>query len=291
MIPKRRFFGNLLLLVAAISLSGCASIPAGKFAALSESGQELLTGTTKTFDTIEELQDYFEVVTTTAPLHLEGHAHRIDGLSYDLAPELEYREAALKVLVKYFTLLEALASKDFDGRIDKASEELAVRLKSLVETAAPESRGAKKAAGVLATVVNTIGRGLTRRKRLAALRSVMDAAQPHINELAELLAGSNTKLQLGTKILLKTILKIANKPPYALDEPQRFAFRAENYRRIREYHVITQSLDSISKSAENLPEAHRQLRASLDGRKTDLSALREIMKEVERIKKFYRKVK
>ena len=160
-----------------------------------------------TYTRIEKLQRRFIVETASdSPLTRDSFRPVIDGQSFDLTPELRFRETALEVLVRYALVLQAFAKRDFAGEVDKATEELAGSLKALAATAAPENESAAKASGILATVVNIIGRAIVQGKRLEALKMVMDAAQSDIAKLTQLIVGSNVKIQRAVDTMLTRLL-------------------------------------------------------------------------------------
>ena len=119
-----------VLLLWIIGLSACAtSAPIGKYHALKDSSQSILANTTDTYTRIEKLQRRFVITSAPdKPINQDTFKPQINGQSYDLVPELRYREAAFEVLVKYLTVLSVLSSKDYMADVDKASIELSASL-------------------------------------------------------------------------------------------------------------------------------------------------------------------
>lgn len=281
-----------ILGVALLAASCAAKIPVGKYDVLVDSSQRILTGTTETYTRITRLQRRFTVATVgSAPLTRESFKPVVDGQSFDLGPELQFREAALEVMVRYALVLQAFARHDFAGEVDKASEELAGSLKSLAATAAPDAGSARQASGVLATVVNVIGREVVRRQRLDALKTVMTSAQPDLAKLAELIAGSNAKIKQAVDIMLGRIVAHQNAVRPPPDSPMRFDFDTEVAAVIAEVEEIEAALAALSAAVAGVPPAHAEIRRMLDERPRDLTALQDLVKEVQRINRFYRSLK
>jgi hypothetical protein len=98
-----------------LCLIGCAArIPNTKYALLQQSTSSLLSTVEDTYTRIERLQQRFAV--TTAPdsaIDRMRFKPKIGGQSYDLTPELQFREAAIEVLLNYMNVLQAFSSKDY----------------------------------------------------------------------------------------------------------------------------------------------------------------------------------
>jgi hypothetical protein len=108
----------------------------------------------------------------------------VEGRSFDLEPELAFRQAALGVLVKYLLVLEAFASSETDADVDKASLELGASIEGLMEAAGNGGGRGAQVSGILATGVDAIGREVMAGQRARALGRVMDASQKDIERLA-----------------------------------------------------------------------------------------------------------
>ncbi len=293
--PSRRLSFRYLGLAAIVSLVASCSpttVPVGKYDLLAESSQNILSGTTETYTRIEKLQRRFIVETVNnSPLTRDSFRPVIDGQSFDLVPELRFRETALDVLVKYFLVLQAFAKRDFEGEVDKAAEELAGSLKSFVATAAPDSETATEASGILATVVNVIGREIVRGKRLEALKTVMDSAQPDIEKLTRLIVGSNGKIKQAVDTMLGRIIAHRNTMRPSRDTVERVSFDTDVSLVIGEVDEIKAALDNLSTAIQEVPSAHAEVRKMLDEKPTGLNALQQLVEEVQRIDKFYRSIK
>ncbi|MGH8550806.1 MAG: hypothetical protein ACRERU_19850 [Methylococcales bacterium] len=212
-------------------------------------------------------------------------------MSFDITPELRFKEIALQVLVKYSLVLQAFAKRDFESDVDKASEEFAGSLKSLAKTAAPDNDSAKKASGILATVVDVIGREIVRENRLEALKSVMDSAQPDIKKLAQLIVGSNEKIETDVNKMLDRILAHRNRQRPPIDTIERIKFDTDVSLIIGEADEINTAIDDLSASIGKVPPAHAEIRKMLDGQAKGLDALEQLISDVQRIDRFYRNLK
>lgn len=294
----RHIMGRATSRTAAIFLitvltAGCTgTVPVGQYDALAESSQTILSGTSETYTRIEILQRRFSVETAAGQtLDKNSFKPEIEGQSFDLGPELDFREAALQVLVKYSLVLQAFAKRDFQGEVDKASIELAGSLKSLAATAAPKEENAAQASGILATVVDVVGREIVRQKRLEALRAVMDVAQPDLDKLATLITGSNEKIKNFVDIMRDRILAHRSAARPAPNNPMRFGYDMDAAFVIAEVDEINAALANLNTAVTQFPPAHAEVRAHLDNKPEGLQSLQQLVEEAQRVDKFYRTVK
>lgn len=270
-------------------MAGCSTttVPIGKYDVLAESSQTILKGTTETYTRIEKLQRRFMIEKASdAPLTRDTFRP-----SSDLTPALRFRETALEVLVRYALVLQAFAKRDFAGEVDKATEELAGSLKVLAAMVAPDHDSTAKASSILATVVNTMGRAITQGKRLEALKMVMDTTQSDLEQLAQLIVGSNAKIQEAVEIMLTTIVRHREAIRPTIPPANRLIFHTEVSLIISEADEIKEAIDNLSESIAKVPSAHKEIRRILDDTPTGLEALQQLVKEVQRIDKFYRSIK
>lgn len=283
----------LVVFLLAFCAVGCTTIPAGKFDVLAGSSQNILSGITETYTRIEKLQRSFAVeIAQDKPLTQDSFKPVIDGQSFDITPELHFREAALQVLVKYTLVLQSLAKRDFEGDVDRAALELSGSLKSLAATAAPNKEIAQQASGILATVVNVIGREIVRKERLDALKTVMDSAQGDIEKLAKLIVGSNGKIKDVVNIMLGRIVAHKNHMRPSISNPiERAKFDTEVSLIIADVEDINNAIDGLSTAIAKIPPAHAEIRNALDEKTTGLNALPQLVEEAQRIGQFYRNVK
>ncbi len=289
---KRKF--NLLipvLLLCALTLSACAtSVSVDKYQTLKDSSQSLLTNTTDTYTRIEKLQRRFVITSApNEPINRDTFKPQINGQSYDLVPELRYREEAFEVLVKYLTVLSALSSKDYMTDIDKASVELYGSMQTLMENSkVVDSSHAPQVAGIFATLIDTISRPIVESKRIDALKSIMDSSQLDLEKLSSLIVGSNKKIQVMVWEMLDSIIKHANlaRPPY--QSAHRYVFDEDIAELTEEVQEISASLDAISNGISQIPIAHKEIRETLDKKPSNMEALKVLVQEAQRVNKFYR---
>ena len=253
----------------------------------------LLQGTTDTYTRIEKLQRRFLVATAgTGPLTAKSFDPVVDGTSIDLTPVLRFREAALEVLVRYTEILKGLAQEDFEAEVNQASEQLAVSLRSLGSTAAPDNAIADQASGVLATIADTVGRIIVEKKRLDALKEVMDMAQPALDKLTPLIEQSNEKIKQLVTLMFDRILAHRNTSRPAFDDPRRIEFDTKVADETAEVKAILASLDGLNNGIRSIPGAHKEIRSMLDEKPgVSKEALQQLIQEGQRINKFYRSVK
>jgi hypothetical protein len=276
------------LLLAATLLFSCASIPVGKYEALNDSSRQILAGTTDTYTRIEKLQRYFAVVTApNEPITADFFKPEVDGQSFDITPELRFRETALEVMVKYTTFLSALSSKDYQSDVDKASQDLAGSLKNLVSSVS-DTADAAKASGIAATLVNVISKQVIEHRRADALRKAMDMAQDDITGLSNLIIGSNKKITDFVLLMQGRIIAHANAARPAYGSADRITFDSNIAVLLAEIADVNASLDSVSSAIAKIPGAHKEVRAALDKKPTTLEALQSLVQEAQRANKFYR---
>ncbi|MBU4231813.1 MAG: hypothetical protein KKD99_07485 [Proteobacteria bacterium] len=284
--PLSKAFIIPVILGCTIWFSACgAKIPVGKYAALKDSSQSILNNTTDTYTRIEKLQRYFLVI--TAP------DKPIDRDTFkpinDIVPRLRFRESAFEVLVKYVSVLYALSSKDYASDVDKASQELAGSLKNLMETSKKLSTSdGAQASAIFGTLVNVIGRQIVERKRLEALKTVMDFAQNDLEKLSGLIVGSNKKIKELIDPMLKSIIANANPIRPAYGSAGRYQFDLDIAERIAEVEEIESSLDLMNQAISKIPEAHLAIRMELYNMQPSMEALKALIGEADRSMKFYR---
>jgi hypothetical protein len=290
MFERKNHLLTPVLLLFIIALSSCASVPVSKYQALKESSQSLLTNTTDTYTRIEKLQRRFVITSAPdSPINQDTFKPQIDGQSYDLVPELRYREAAFEVLVKYLTVLSVLSSKDYMADIDKASIDLSASIQTLMKkTKVVDSAHAPQVAGIFATLIDTISRPIIELKRIEALKSIMDSSQGDLEKLTGLLVGSNNKIETFVKKMNGTVIAHANlsRPPY--QSAYRYEFDKDIAEQIQEIQEILASLDSISDGVAKIPKAHKEIRETLDKKPSNMEALKDLVQEAQSVNKFYR---
>jgi hypothetical protein len=204
-------------------------------------------------------------------------------------PELRFRESAFEVIVKYVSVLYALSSKDYASDVDKASQEFAGSLNNLMETSKilSTSDGAQ-ASAIFGTLVNVIGRQIVERKRLEALKTVMDFAQHDLVKLSALLVNSNQKIKDWVELRVQPIITYANGTRPSYKSPERYQFDQNIAERLAEAEEIKSSLDGMNQAISKIPEAHLAIRMELYNMQPSMEALQALIQEADRSMKFYR---
>ena len=276
-----------LVLLIWLTAACAPTIPTGKYHALAKSSENLLKGTKETYNRIEKLQRKFSVVTVgDGPLERDSFKPEIGGKSFDVAPELQFRKSALKVLVRYTEVLSSLAEKDYGGQVDQASKKLSNSLSSL-----GSGDDIKQASGILATVVDTVGKIIVEKKRREALNEVMDMAQPALDDLAALIESSNTKFKLLVSTMYNHILKRKNDIRPKSGDYNRFWFDTKIADEIAEVTAIESSLDSLNRGVSSIPRAHLEIRESSDKAPGPMDVLKNLIQESKQVNEFYKSVK
>jgi hypothetical protein len=273
---------------------GCASIPSGKYQALEKSSEDILTDSVGTFAKIEDLQRHFEVVVApNSSLNTNSfNAPVVGGRSTDIVPELQFRENAIRTLVKYLSVLEALSAKDYENEVDKAAIELAGSLQTLERSAGGVSSAkSKNSAGVFATLTDVIGREAIREKRIRALRKVMHLAQGDVKTLCNLVAQDNDKISRDIDIMMDRIVAHANVDRPAYGTSARIDFDTKIAFYIWQAKTITESLKSIGAAVNKIPAAHQEIEDCLERKSSKGDGLKSLAEEAERANLFYRNLK
>ncbi len=273
----------LLLLIFA--LTGCGTLPAGRFQAFRASSEDITAKTSDTYTRIEKRQRDFVVLTapdrsltteTFKPVNSSGE-------SFDIRPTLQKREEALDVLVKYAKALESLAGKDFATDLDKSAQDLAGSLRAL--GGGSEGAGVSNAFG---TVTDLLSRQVTDWMRKDALKKTMDLGQPGVDALTRLLSQSNKKIELFTAQMRNRYIAHAQAGRPAFGTWARYKFDLEVAEVMEEFEEINSALESASSALDKIPQAHREIRTSLENREQPLEALQQMVHEVRHLQGFYR---
>jgi hypothetical protein len=295
-----RSFGRLPRLVAWLALglplvTACTTIPVGRFEALAESSRSVLDGSSATYSRIEGLQWQYMVFNPAdgrltpdsfKPVVVDDQGRRQD---FDLRPRLRFRETALEALADYTDVLQAFAKKDYQGDLDKATQKLSASLGDLTALASANP-DAQKAAGVLATAVNALGRAAIERVRRNTLQDAMATAQPGIATLADLIAADNALIAQAVRVMQGGIVRAANNMRPA-PSPDRVLLDERVARVLDEGTGILASLDALGRAVKTIPAAHAEIRESLDDERPSLAKLQSLIAEAKRLNKFYGSVK
>lgn len=263
-------------------LTACGTIPSGRYESLRAASEGVSSTLGETYVRIEKRQREFVVLAApNQPLTKDSFKPVIHGQSFDIKPELEYRDNVLNVLVNYCKALEALAGKNFAADVDKSARDLAASLSSL--------KGDERvAANGFSTVVDLLARRLTDWMRRQALKRAMDQGQPALEALVKLFQGSNQKIIPFVHQMRDSFIRHAQ-----LDRPsygtwKRFGFDLEVAGTLNEFNEIENALIASSAALGKLPPAHYEIRASLDDRDQNLLSLHAVIQEVRHLESFYR---
>ena len=190
-------------------------------------------------------------------------------------------------MAKYTTLLSVLSSKDYQTDVDKASQSLAGSLKNLADTSVA-GVDTKKVAGIIATLTDVVGKQIIDHKRADALRTAMDASQDDIFSLSTLIVGSNTKIKKYVGQMRNRFIAHANaaRPPYA--SLNRVASDLNTAQLLAEIDEIDSSLDLMSTAIAKIPDAHKEIRTSLDKKGSTVESLQGLIQEAQRASKLYK---
>ncbi len=281
-------FGLIFVLVP-VAIMGCTAIPTARYDQLVSSGQSALTTTSETFTRIEKFQ--FKDVALEARTKPLLDPAFFDKNPRALGPSLRFRENALEALVNYLKLLQILAEKDYQGDVDAAAETVSASAKSLATQVAPDNKTAQTAAGVFATLLGALGTEIVREKRISALRHAMDLAQPDLKALCTLISGDNDALKLFVETFRQRLTTNYNAARPPVDQAERIEFDLEFGTLVMELAEIDKALDGVSAALKHLPEAHLEIRQSLDHPEKTMDELHQLVTEGQRIAKFYRSLK
>ncbi|MGB5082407.1 MAG: hypothetical protein WBO23_16895 [Burkholderiales bacterium] len=279
-IASIRRLGSLTVLIAAAA--GCTSIPAGRYQALRAASEDVYGNVDDTYARIEKRQRDF-VVLTAPDRPLSAETFTVRGQSFDISPELGHRRDALDALVKYTRALEAIAGKDYATDVDKSAQDLAASLRTL--EGRDDSATISNAFG---TVADLLARALTDSMRLSALKQAMDLGQPGVEALASLLQGSNKKVGAFVSIMQSRFVGHAQADRPKFGTWARYHLDLEIAATLDEFQQIHEALQTANAALAQLPQAHREIRLSLDNREQGLGALRHLIQEVKQLQKFYR---
>ncbi|HMH52336.1 MAG TPA: hypothetical protein VK548_19005 [Candidatus Acidoferrum sp.] len=273
-----------LMLVALVAVfAGCgAALPTGRFDALAAASKGVENKTRETDADIVKLTRRFMIFTAQAPYKDTSFKPEIDGMDFDFGPRLAPRLAALDVLASYTQALAAFARKDYQGDLDQATQSLGGSVTHLAGHPTV-SEDAKKSAGVLATVVNELGRAYIERMRRAELKKAMSKAQPGIEGIVKFVTAINRDGALAVETMRKGIITKANalKPSDGMAKLQlNEAVEAV----IVDTTIILAELTQESAAVEAIGPAHAEVRDSLDkDDRTSLEKLKALVAEVKRL--------
>jgi hypothetical protein len=182
-------------------------------------------------------------------------------------------------------VLSNLASKDFAGEVDKASQELGASIKGLGTAAGTDTQ---KSAAVISTAVDEVARVLTSHLRKDALKQVMQKTQNPLESITGTFVTDQGSIKEFLGSVRTRVLAFSSSTRPKFGTLERYTFDGEIGDLLLEITAIEQALDGISKAVTTIPPAHHDLFLSLDNEKQDLDSLRELISEGQRVRKFYR---
>jgi hypothetical protein len=276
---------TLLMLI----YSGCIKLPTTKYDQLNTVTKNLGQKVSETYCRIILLQRRYAV--TTAPdskIDTNTFRPQINGISYDITPALKFRECALDILVKYTNLLSALACRDYLKKTDDAISDLSSSTanfsKSSLKLSAADSKTVGSITGTLANAISTV---IIDRKRIHALKSVMDSSQTGIQKLTDLLQKSNDKILESVKFMRMALIGHANIIRPAYGTLNRYAFDLEFANLLDEITDIEMCLILSDNTLRKLPACHAEIRKLLDKKDCKLDALKDLIAEGQKLGDVY----
>ncbi len=278
----------------AVTLVGCTAVPSGRFAAFADGTRSLATNSVTTYDGVVDLERTYMLYSPTTsrdgkldeqsfkPVIVDEDGRKRD---FDFKPRLEFRSAALDVLADYADALHAFATKDYQSDLDEATQSLGASVARVASEASGQD--ATKAAGILATAINGMGRVATEYLRRKTLRQAMDTAQPGVDKLAALIATDNASIVGAVHIMRRGIVRHANKlrPSTGLS---RVSFDAAIAALLQESDDTLAELDAMNATVTAVPAAHADIRRSLDEKMDALASLQQLIAEAKRLNKFHK---
>ena len=312
-----------LLVASLIPLAGCGlPPPKAKISALAESARAVADAAATTYPKVQALQvdaraaelmtservqpsDYeLHVDRTCTPVEDPQRKAALDRAAAEalrggrdgaplppapaIGPRLQCIQDQFAVVVSYLELLDTFASADYGGDVDKASEKLSASIAGVDKS----NQRLTQAAGVLATVVDVIGRQVVEHKRRAALIQAMQTAQAPLETIAALMIRDNTYVQTAAvdqyrDSIAVNWMQVRRAPRYPLDA------RRELDRQIAqstaEASTIDAGLQSMNAAIEALPHAHAEVRDEMvNGKPGAMQQLRLLVAEGRRIERFHK---
>lgn len=205
-----------------------------------------------------------------------------------IGPRLQCIEDKFAVVVSYLELLDTFASADYGADVDKASEKLSASITAIDKNNAQVSQ----AAGVLATVVDVIGRQIVEHKRRAALIQAMQIAQAPIGTIAGLMIKDNNYIRTAAVAQYRDSIavnwiSVRREPRYALDA--RRSLDQQIAKSTAEARAIDEALQTMNAALEALPLAHAEIRDEMtNGKAGAMQQLRLLVAEGRRIERFHK---
>lgn len=263
-------------------ISGCASIPQGRYQDFSEASNTVKSKLADTYVRIEKEERDFNVI--TAPdkqLSVDSFDPKINGKNYGIDEQLNKREALLNVLVNYAQSLESLAGRDYAAGVDKSAQSLAASIRGISGTD-------PALANVFGTVVDGLGKVATSSMREDALKKVMDRGQAGVEAICNQMQVDNGKIIKYVNLMRDRYIAHAQEARPKYGTWDRYKFDLEAAAKLDEFRQIDDALISSSSALKKLPDAHRQIMQSLDNNSVSLDALHDFISEAHDLSNFYR---
>ena len=304
MTITRRLRTHLALaFLAVIALAGCATptkqikefgAASGAVATVAKKGYAFLDQSTT------RRQMYKAALHPEIPLTPDVFESRFKSNLVDRAELLGH-------LADYATALQQLADHDFKKNIDASAKDLTGSLLDLNNSYSrkfnAEPPVTKDQIAILATLVDTAGYAWAEWRRRAAIRRIVEMADPVVQKSASLLANEFARA-IGPVVALQLsnfefeLLKSYNQQ--VRNDPKiEFQKRVEILHQINAVHQNAAAargfFAAIGKSAENMGGAHARLKDALQHHKFTspefLAEVRELVRGVQAAKEFYASLK
>lgn len=272
--------------------SGCCTVDPGPFDAFSASTKNLLNGADQESADIAEIQRTFFVFAAAAgqfetnsfepTVNVGGRQQNID-----LVRQFGERIVILEAVGHYADALSAFAKKDYQTGVDSAATKLDGSIVSLSKAAGAGSE-AISAAGYLATAVDALGHAVIEYERAKALRRAMAIAQPGLTTLARLLVVGDDLIEKQIETYRDDVLKDANATinsnPSGFSRVEISALVAQP---VLDANLSIDRLTVLNRSVALLPLSNQELADSLCAAAPNLTNLKQLASEAQRVAKFH----
>jgi hypothetical protein len=279
---------SLLLATMTLAAAACQPvIPAGKYHVMRETTASVLATSGGAYDSLAALQQQRIVYqAATGGSNITAETYRPGrGDKNDVAGRMRARRAALEALANYFATLDAFATRDFEGEVDAASNDLAGSVRTLAAHGSDDAE-ATQISSVLGTVVDVVGREVVKRKRRDGLKRIMTTAQRPVEETCRYVSSGNELAGFATDVLISNILAHARRlRPGAL--VARLPVDEAVGRAVHDADATREGLKAVNAAMAQLPQAHAAVLRSLDDPGSPVDALEQVVAETKRAKEFH----
>jgi uncharacterized coiled-coil protein SlyX len=277
-IPRRWTAGVVLALAM---LSGCASAPTAQVRQFGTASESLTQSVGDSFELIDRAvvdRKLYDLASDPASSpddnSFQGVFRRSTTGEATQTDALDVRLAVLDALGRYAGSVGRLATADVAADIEKAAVELNGALLSLRDHYA-KLNGGESILGdrdltMVATVVNSIGQAIAEAQRVRALRSIVEATDPAVQQIAATLAkelGAGSELARLTRMSLDTTVGSLQQAYNREKQASSFDRRLAALERIQATRQRAETIDSffatVAESSATLANAHAQLKKAL----------------------------